>query len=68
MSTKAISQSSQQAQQLAFQQRMHLDSLQMLLKSYTDIQSDTDPVKAKLSTAISQLLEPFLPASTIITN
>jgi len=68
MSTKATPQSQIQSQQLAFQQRMHLDSLKMLLDAYGSLPSETDPVKLKLTLAINQLLEPFLPASTVITQ
>ena len=70
MSTKGIPQTQQlqaQHQQLAFQQQMHLNSLQLILNIYKDIPSE-DPLKPKLLTAATELLQPFLPASSIITE
>ena len=70
MSTKGIPQSQQlqqQQQQLAFQQQMHLNSLQILLTSYKDI-PESDQIKSQLAKAVLELLQPFLPASTIITE
>lgn len=70
MSTKATPQSQlvqQQQQQFAFQQQMHLNSLQILLTSYKDIPAE-DPIKDKLSQAVIELLQPFLPVSSVITE
>lgn len=74
MSTKGIPQSQIQQQQLMHQQqqyiqhqRMLIDSLQMLFSSYKEL-PETDPLKSKLQTAISELLQPFLPASKVVTE
>jgi hypothetical protein len=67
MSTKATPQAQLMQQQMHMQQQMLLSSLQMFLNAYKDL-SPEDSLKPKLQSVISELLQPFLPASKVITE